>query len=246
MQIRILSNYDEMCREAANFITGYISQNPDALLCFPSGDTPTGIFKYLVEDSRAGKLNLENCTFVGLDEWEGLNGRNQGSGRHYMDEHLFVPLGIKPERIHFFDGSAVSLEQECSRINDFIRDSGPIDLMMVGLGLNGHVGLNEPGVDFSSYAHVSDLAPLTIESAKKYFREETPLSRGITLGTAHLLEARVAVIIASGTKKATVIAKALEGEVSNEVPASIIQRHPAAHIFLDGEAAAFLSGRQEG
>ena len=241
MEIRIQSSYDEMSREAASFITGYIRQNPAALLCLTSGNTPTGILKYLVEDSRAGKLNLKGCSFVGLDEWEGLNGSNQGSGRQYMDEHFFLPLEIEPQRIQFFDGAAANLEQECSRINDYIEEKGPIDLMMVGLGLNGHVGLNEPGVDFNTYAHVSDLAPETIEGAKAYFQEETPVSRGVTLGTAHFMEARVAVLIASGTKKAGIIAKVLEGEVSNEAPASIIQRHANAYVFLDQEAAAFLS-----
>lgn len=241
MQIRIQSNYDQMSREAANFIAEYIRQNPTALLCLTSGNTPTGILKYLVEDSRVGQLNLKQCSFVGLDEWEGLNGRNQGSGRQYMDEHFFLPLEIDAQKIQFFDGAAANLEEECSRINDYIKEKGPIDLMMVGLGLNGHVGLNEPGVDFNTYAHVAELAPETIEGAKAYFKEETPVRRGVTLGTAHFMEARVALLIASGAQKAGVIAKVLEGEVSNEVPASIIQRHPDAHVFLDLEAAAFLS-----
>lgn len=241
MQIRISSNYDEMSRAAANFIGEYIKQNPAALLCFPSGDTPTGIFKYLVEDTRAGKLDFKDCTFVGLDEWAGLDGSTPGSCRHYMDQHLFIPLGIDPAKIHFFDGAAADLQQECNRINEFIKEKGPIDLMMVGLGLNGHVGLNEPGVDFSLYAHLSELEAGTKDTAKKYFKEDVALAGGITLGPAHLAEARVSVIIASGSKKAGVLAKALEGEVSNDLPASIIQRHPDAYIFIDRDAAAFLS-----
>jgi len=241
MKLRISSNYEEMSRAAASFITEYVRENPAALLCFPSGDTPTGIFKSLLDDAHEGKVDFRDCIFVGLDEWVGLDAGNDGSCRQYMDQHLFLPLAIEAHKIHFFNGAADDLHAECKRIDEFIKQRGPIDLMMVGLGLNGHVGLNEPGVDLSLYAHVSDLDPKTKHTAKKYFKKETALTGGITLGPRHLLESKVAVIIASGAKKAEVLAKALEEEVTNALPASIIQRHPGAYIFVDRDAAAFLS-----
>ena len=245
MQFKIKSDYDEMCRAAADFITVYIRKNPAALLCFPSGDTPTGVFKLLADHARTGELDLKDCTFVGLDEWVGLDGSNEGSCRHYMDRHLFLPLGIEPDRIHFFNGAAADLERECKRINAFINEYGPVDLMMVGLGVNGHVGLNEPGVDFSLYANVSALDPKTKETARKYFKEEVSLTGGITLGPRHFLESKVAVMIASGAKKAEVLVKVLKEEVTNAVPASIIQRHHDAYIFIDSAAAALLSANDQ-
>lgn len=241
MNLNIHSNYQEMCRAAANFTAEYIRKNPAALLCLPSGDTPTGIFKFLVDDAREGKLDFKDCSFVGLDEWVGMDGSHEGSCRHYMDQHLFLPLGIEPGKIHFFNGAAADINLECIRINEFIAQKGPIDVIMVGLGLNGHVGLNEPGVDFGLYAHVSALDQKTKHIARKYFKEEVQLTSGITLGPRHLLESRVAILIASGTKKAEIVVQALEQEVSKDIPASIFQQHANAWVFIDQDAAALLS-----
>ncbi len=245
MKLDVKPNYDEMCRTAANLIISYVKKKPSALLCFPSGDTPTGIFSYLLDDVNKGNVDFKDCSFVGLDEWVGLNGSHEGSCRHYMDQHLFFPLNIHPDQIHFFDGAALNIENECKRIDAFIRESGRIDLMMVGLGLNGHVGLNEPGVDFQIYSHASPLAQKTKDSAQKYFKEAVLLTDGITLGPRHLQEAEVAVLVASGISKAEIIVKALEEEVSNSIPASIFQNHPNAYVFLDREAATRLSGKTD-
>ena len=240
MNIKVYRNYDEMSRAAADLVADYVRKQPAALLCLPSGDTPTRMFEFLKQDVMEGKVNFRDCSFVGLDEWAGMDETDEGSCRHYMDQHLFEPLAIETDRVHFFNGTNSDLQQECHRINEFINEKGPIDLMMVGLGLNGHVGLNEPGVDFKLYSHISDLDEKTTRTAQKYFKEKTHLTRGITLGPRHFLESKVAVLIASGARKAEIVAQSLEGKVSNEVPASIIQRHPGAYVFLDGDAAGLL------
>lgn len=241
MKIQIHSDYNDMCRAAANFVADYIRKKPASLLCFPSGDTPTGILRNLVEGIKKSELDISNCEFVGLDEWAGLNGRDEGSCRHYMDEHFFRPLDIIENRIHFFDGAAANLEEECRRIDQLVKEKKGIDLMMVGLGMNGHVGLNEPGVDFNLYAHLSELAEDTKEVAKKYFRKAVPLTYGITLGPRHLLEAKVAVLIASGSGKADAVVRAIEGNVTSDLPASIFQKHQNAYVYLDRNAASLLS-----
>lgn len=244
MNIKVNANYEEMSRAVADFIVEYVRNNSGALLCFPSGDTPTVIFRFLVQDAKQGIVDFSNCFFIGLDEWVGLNGDDEGSCRHYMDEHLLMPLNIKADKIYFFDGAAANIEGECNRINEFIGQKGPLDLMMVGLGMNGHVGLNEPGVNFSLHAHISELQDNTKTVAKKYFQKEVPLSQGITLGPKDLLESKIAILIASGSKKASVVARALEGEINEDTPASIFQRHPNAYIFLDSEAAGLLSNQE--
>jgi glucosamine-6-phosphate isomerase len=241
MNIVVQPSYESMSRAAADFTADYVRKNPRALLCVTSGDTPTGMYKYLVEDAREGKVNFNECTFVGLDEWEGLDGSFEGSCRHYLDQHLFLPLDVKADKILCFDGSAQHLDEECRRIDEYISERGPIDLMLVGLGLNGHIGLNEPGVDFNQYSHVSELASITKNTATKYFKQEVSLTGGITLGLRHLLDANIAVIIASGSQKAKVVASALEGQITNEIPASIIQKHRNGYVFLDRHAAALLS-----
>ena len=249
MKIKVYRNHDEMSRAAADLIADYVRKEPAALLCLPSGDTPTQIFEFLKQDVVEGKVHFNDCSFVGLDEWAGMSESDESSCRHYMDQNLFKPLAVEPNRVHFFNGASPDLDQECRRINEFIRDRGPIDLMMVGLGLNGHVGLNEPGVNFEWYSHISNLDEKTKSTAQKYFKEETYLTCGITLGPRHLLESKVAVLIASGAKKAEIVAQALEGKIDNEVPASIIQRHPNAYVFLDGDAAGSLKAntpRNEG
>jgi 6-phosphogluconolactonase/glucosamine-6-phosphate isomerase/deaminase len=160
-----------------------------------------------------------------------------------MDQHFFFPLKIQNDKIHFFDGASQDLVAECKRIDNFISEKGHIDLVMVGLGLNGHIGLNEPGVDFDLYSHFSPLDEKTKEVAQKYFTDKVLLTKGITLGPRHLLEAEVAILIASGINKAEIIKKALEQEVSNSVPASILQNHRDAYVFLDQNAASLLSNK---
>lgn len=240
MKVLIYNNFDEMSQAVADLIAGQVRHKPDSFLCFPSGQSPTGILKYMVQLAREGTLDFSSCNFAGLDEWVGMDGKNEGSCRHYMDENLFLPLGIRQEKILFFDALAGDLDRECKRMDSLIREKGPIDIMMVGVGMNGHIGLNEPGVDMDLYAHHTVLDPLTVQVAQKYFKKETALQKGITLGLRHFREAGKPILIAAGDKKAPIIARALEGSVSNEVPASIMQTLPEGLVFLDQEAASDL------
>jgi len=240
MKIMIQNSFDDMSRAVAEYIGEYVKQKPDALLCFPSGESPTGVLRYLVEATRAGQVDVSQCTFVGLDEWVGLDEKNEGSCRYYLQQNLFGPLGITPEKALVFNGKAPDLDQECRRVNDFIQQHGPLDIMLVGIGMNGHIGLNEPGVSFDLYAHHAPLAEVTVTVGQKYFKEPTALTKGITLGLKHFQEARVPVLIAAGAKKASIVAQALEGEITNQVPASILQTIPDALVYLDRAAAAEL------
>lgn len=240
MNIIIRPDYDAMSAATADFITDYVQQHPQALLCFPSGETPTGTLHYLIDYARSGKVDFSRCRFVGLDEWVGLGREEEGSCQHYMYAHFFDPLAIRPEQIIFFNARANDLDQECRRVNDWLNDNGPIDVMLVGVGMNGHIGLNEPGISFDLYAHHASLDPVTKTVGQKYFTKQIQLEEGITLGIKHLREAGIAILFASGAKKAEVIAKAVEGEVTNQLPASIMQTHPNGYLFLDQEAASQL------
>jgi glucosamine-6-phosphate isomerase len=230
-----------MSRAAADFVTDYVNNKPEALLCIPSGESATGMLKYLADYASEGRVDFNKCFFVGLDEWVGMNEEDEGSCTNYMYSNVFNPLKIKPERIIFFNAIEEDLDAECERVDSFIKDHGGLDIMMVGIGMNGHIGLNEPGVDFDLYSHRSQLDTVTKTVGQKYFKQETELREGITLGPKHFLEAKVAVLIASGLKKAAIISKALEGEITNQLPASIIQMHHHAFVFLDREAASQLS-----
>lgn len=241
MQFKIYKTYDELSRSTADFICDYVNQKPDAVLSLPSGESPTGTFGYLVEYARTGKVDFSRCTFIGLDEWVGMDENDEGSCRHYMNTHLFTPLGLDPAKILFFNARAHNLEEECNRVDRFIQQHGPLDIMLVGIGMNGHIGLNEPGVAFDLYSHRTALDSVTKAVGQKYFKQETTLQEGITLGLRHLQEARVAILLAAGAHKAAIVAKALEGEVTNQVPASILQILTNSFVFLDQEAASGLS-----
>jgi len=243
MKISIYSDFDGMSKAVADLIAEEIRRKPSALLCLPSGESPTGIFRYLARYASEGTVNFRDARFVGLDEWVGMDGRHEGSCRHYMDAHLFGPLAIRPEQIRFFDALSPDLDEECKKMDDHISRQGPIDIMMVGLGLNGHIGLNEPGADPGSYSHHSPLDPLTVQVAQKYFQQETPLREGITLGLQHFREAAIPILIAGGHKKAAIVARVLEGEITEQVPASIIRSLVAGKVFLDREAASQLAGQ---
>jgi glucosamine-6-phosphate deaminase len=240
MKIRTYAGYNEMCRAAAEMIVNQVKLKPDSLLCLTSGDTPAGIYKLLVQYAKEGRVDFSECYFVGLDEWVGMDKNDAGSCTNFLYKTFFTPAKIKAAKMMIFDAKAVNLDASCTAMNNFIKEKGPLAIMLVGVGMNGHVGLNEPGVDFNSYAHHSPLDPLTVSIGQKYFAQKTQLTEGITLGLKHLQEAKIPMLLASGTKKADIIAKALQGEVTNTVPASIFQTLPSAYVMLDEDAASEL------
>ena len=240
MKIKIYTDADEMSKAAADLVLTQLKKKPDSMICFPSGESPTGMLNYLVQYAKEGTVDLDQCHFVGLDEWVGMDETDEGSCKHYLYSNFFSHLALDPDRITMFNAKATDLQAECERIDQVISNHGGLDIMMVGIGMNGHLGLNEPGTPFDLYAHTSELDPVTVEIGQKYFSKATPLTRGITLGLRHLQEAKQAVLIASGTKKAATIHEALQGLVSTEVPASILQRISQACVLLDKDAASEL------
>jgi len=230
-----------MSRAAADLVIGQVKGKPGSLICFPSGESPAGMFKYLVEDVQAGRVDLSKCYFVGLDEWVGLGKDDDGSCTKFLYEHFFIPLQVDMTRVKFFDAKAANLDAACRDMDTFIKLHGPLDMMIVGIGMNGHIGLNEPGTDFNLYSHHAPLAQVTVEVGQKYFKQQTKLTEGITLGLKHLQEAKTAVLLAAGAKKAGIIKQALDGDISQHVPASIFQTLPSSVVLLDEGAASGLS-----
>jgi glucosamine-6-phosphate deaminase len=240
MKVLVFKDYDQMSRAAADLIVTQVTRKPGSLLCFPSGGSPVGIFKCLIADSKENKVDFSECYFVGLDEWVGMGENDEGSCTNFLMENFFTPMQIKPDKLYFFDARAQDLDAACTEMDNFIKEKGPIDIMLVGVGMNGHIGLNEPGSDFDLYSNHTPLAPVTVSVAQKYFKNETQLREGITLGLKHLEEANTAILIAAGIKKSEIIADALQGDVTEQLPASIFQAHPSAYVLLDEDAASKL------
>ncbi|MEZ4904887.1 MAG: glucosamine-6-phosphate deaminase [Spirosomataceae bacterium] len=234
MNYQVFPDYEALSEHAAQFILAYIRQKPNATICVASGETPLLTFQKIVQ--KAQPHDFDQVTFVALDEWVGIVPNNAGSCRSYIDAPLIQPLGISPERVSFFDGLAEDLEAECSRVNAFIASKGGLDIIMVGIGMNGHLGLNEPGTSFDTYAHVSDLEEVTAAVGQKYFESATPLTQGITVGLKHFLEAKIAIVLANGEKKREIIRRVMEESVSERLPASALKLHTNSHLWVDSTA----------
>ena len=240
MTIQNFSDHDALSQHTAEHIATLINQKPDALLCLASGDTPIETYRRFVALSLAGRVDVSRCTFVGLDEWVGFGPDDAGSCSYYVYRDLFRPLGLRSEQVHTFNAKAADLAAECARIDALIDSRGGLDLLLVGMGMNGHVALNEPGTPFTNGCHVVELAESTKTVGQKYFDQETVLTQGITLGLRHLTGARDVILLVSGAKKAPMLKTALTGPVTEQVPASIVQTQPNARVWVDEGAGSLV------
>ena len=240
MAIKIYQDYERLSQEAADEIIHTIKQKPDAVLCLATGDTPRLTYEILVQKANTEKVDFSKVSFVALDEWVGIPPENAGSCFFFLNNNVFKPLGVKAEQTYLFDALSEDLPSECAKMDSVIDQRGGIDLMLVGVGMNAHVGFNEPGVREDLKTHVVELDATTQTVGQKYFSQTAKLKHGITLGLVHFLNSRKALMLASGRKKAEVMRRALEGPISTDVPASIIKKHQRGIVMLDEEAASSL------
>jgi glucosamine-6-phosphate deaminase len=240
VNIIVLKDYEEMSQKATERIIQAVNTKPDSLLCFPGGDTPKEIFRLLVQAVVNNRVDFSQSTFVGLDEWEGLGREDEGSCAHFLYNQFYIPAGIQQSQVHTFNAKADDLQVECEKMDAVIMKHGGLDLILLGIGVNGHLGFNEPGVSFDSFSHVSELDPVTNKVGQKYFKEQRVLSKGITLGIKHILNANIALLIANGMKKSDAVFEMIKGPVVNTMPASILQLHSNSHLFLDLEAYSIV------
>jgi glucosamine-6-phosphate isomerase len=231
MELNIYKDYDTLSQRVADDMIELVRRKPTAAFCLASGDTPRLPYKMLIQKAAEQEIDFTRCTFIGLDEWVGIPPQNEGSCHYFLQKLIFEPLCIAEGQIHLFDGLSKDLASECRRLDKVVSEQGGIDLMVVGIGMNGHIGFNEPGISVDHYAHVVDLDEGTRTVGQKYFSQKTTLTKGITMGLSHLLAAR---------KKADVIKKALEEDITIDLPASIIRKHSNGIVMLDEEAASAL------
>ena len=232
MNLRILSDYSTLSRAAADLIVAYLKAKPKSTLCLASGHSPKGVFECLINDVASKRLNLDECTFISLDEWLGVPASQPGSCRDMMDKDFFKPLDIHPSRIVFFNGITADPDREVAVMNEVIDRAG-LDIMLVGVGTNGHIAMNEPGTSFTITAHVSTLAEETKMVGQKYFERNTALSKGLTLGLAHFRAARLPILIASGQSKQGIMKRVLTSSPDERIPASVVHLIPDAYVMVD-------------
>ena len=236
----IYNNYTELSVKTAEQISKIISEKPDALLCFPAGETSVGTFKHLIELNQKGVISFKKCKIVGLDEWANIGVMKSENCFSFLKKHLFDHIDYSEENLCFFDGESSDLKHECVKTDDFIKKNGPIDMMLLGAGMNGHLGLNEPGSSYDLHSHIVILDETTKIVGQKYFSAKVNLLKGVTLGLKDIMEAKTVILQLNGNRKAEVVKRLIESEVSPGFPASVIKSHLNSFLLLDKEAAKYL------
>lgn len=237
MKIYCGEDYKEMSRKAANIISAQIILKPDCVLGLATGSTPIGIYEQLIDWYKKGDLDFTNVTSVNLDEYKGLSGDNDQSYRYFMNTNFFDHINIDKSKTFVPNGLEEDSQKACADYNDVINSVGGIDLQLLGLGHNGHIGFNEPGEAFEKETHCIDLAESTIEANKRFFEKEEDVPRqAYTMGIKSIMQAKKILVIVSGEGKADIVARAFTGPVTPEVPASVLQLHN--DVTLVGDKAA--------
>ncbi len=241
MQTIVCKGYEAMSHKAAAEVCAAISKTPDALVSFPGGDTPLGMLQAFVQRVNRGECDIHRANFVMLDEWVTLDESDEGSCARFLQANLFSPLRQNFANVFLLNGKAADINAELQAHDAFIRRFGGLTVSVLGLGMNGHIGFNEEGVDFALRSHKIALSGTTKQVMAKYFGGKSlPLEYGITQGIAQIMEAKTVIVIANGKKKADIVRRAVLGEVSSALPASILQKHPNCLYILDEGAASAL------
>ena len=237
MKIYKTKNYDEMSKKAAHIIASQVILNPDCVLGLATGSTPIGTYKNLIEWYNNGDLDFSQITSCNLDEYRGLSGDHDQSYRYFMNHNLFDHVNIRKECTYVPDGLEADSDKAASDYDKIIADQGGIDLQLLGLGHNGHIGFNEPADEFPKGTHVADLAESTIQANKRFFASEADVPRqAYTMGIGTIMSAKKILVVVSGEDKAEILNKVINGPITPQVPASILQLHPDVTIVAD-EAA---------
>ena len=234
-------DYEELSRRAANIISAQIIMKPDCVLGLATGGSPVGTYKELIKRYEMGDLDFGQVTSVNLDEYKGLSPENDQSYRYFMNVNLFDHVNIDKSRTYVPDGLEPDAAKACADYNAIIDAVGGIDLQLLGLGHNGHIGFNEPADAFTLETNCVDLQASTIEANKRFFASEADVPRqAYTMGIGNIMQAKKIVVVVSGKDKAEILRKVVCGPITPQVPASVLQLHPDCTIVADEAALSLL------
>ncbi len=240
MKVKRFENVDNLVNRTVEEVKRILSEKPDAVFCFACGETPRPVMGKLIKMNREGEIDFSRARFVGLDEWIGVGRQTIGSCKQMLYDDFFTPLGLREDQITLFNGLSNDLQAEIRKINSLISDLG-IDFILLGVGMNGHIGLNEPGCDTALEAHIVDLSEMTIKVMTKYFNKEMNLTKGISLGFAQLLRAKNIYLIATGKRKAIIVEKIINSSPTNVLPATLLKDSLyESNFYVDLEAGFFI------
>ena len=230
-------DYYDVSRKAANIMSAQIIMKPNAVLGLATGSTPVGMYKQLIEWYKKGDLDFSQITSVNLDEYKGLPRDNDQSYYYFMNHNLFDHINIDKANTHVPNGMEPDAAKECANYEELIKSLGGVDLQLLGLGHNGHIGFNEPAEEFDKVTHCVDLQESTIEANKRFFESADDVPRqAYTMGIGTIMSAKKIVVVVSGEDKADIVKRAFSGPVTPSVPASILQMHPDVTVICDAAA----------
>ncbi len=241
MRIIVTRNYKEMSKRAADIIASQVRIDKHAIIGLATGSTPIGAYKELIRQHREEGLDFSNVDTFNLDEYLGLDSSHPQSYRYFMDENLLKHININRNRTHVPNGMTKNPQKECREYDFMIEGIGGIDLQLLGMGNNGHIGFNEPNTCFVAQTNVVDLTESTIRANARFFSsaDEVP-RRAMTMGFRTIMQAKRVIFVVSGKAKAAMVRRALQGPVTPQVPASILQLHQDLIVVLDKDAASLL------
>jgi glucosamine-6-phosphate deaminase len=222
---------------AADVVELTLTARPAAVLALPTGRTPIPLYEELVARYRARRIDFSRALVFNLDEWVGVAPDDAGSFTRFMDEHFFSKVTVPVPNRFIQNGNAPDLEAECRRYEELIREAGGLDLVVLGLGHNGHIGFNEPGTPFDSRTHIVQVTPETRRANAYAFSGREPPSLGLSMGIGTILNAREVLLLVTGADKAGILARALGGPIDESMPATALRGHPALHVIADRSAA---------
>lgn len=232
-----------MSRKAAGIVSAQVIIKPSCVLGLATGSTPQGLYRQLVQWYREGDLDFSEVSTVNLDEYQGLDRHNPQSYYAYMQQNLFADINIDANNVHLPDGLAADAAAECARYDEIIRSLGGIDLQVLGIGQNGHIGFNEPGEAFEKETHRVALTENTIQANARFFENPAQVPRyAFSMGIQSIMQARCIVLVASGDNKADALYRAFYGPITPAMPASILQLHNNVTLVADHEALRLFSG----
>ena len=242
MRIYKAKDYEDMSRKAANIISAQVILKPDCVLGLATGSTPIGLYKQLVEWFEKGDLDFSEVQTVNLDEYKGLNRENDQSYYYFMHDNLFNHINIPEENTHLPNGMEMDSEKECARYTKLIQSMGGVDLQLLGIGHNGHIGFNEPSESFDKDVHCVNLTQSTIEANKRFFASADDVPKqAYTMGIKTIMQAKKILIVATGEGKADIVRDAFCGPIKPQVPASVLQLHDDVTLVADEAALSKVS-----
>ncbi|HNV05114.1 MAG TPA: glucosamine-6-phosphate deaminase [Petrotogaceae bacterium] len=238
MKILVCKDYEELSRKSAEIIVSQVNQKKDSVLGLATGGTPVGMYQELVKSYREGKVDFGKVITFNLDEYYGVDPKNVNSYHYYMNTNFFDHVNIDRKNINIPNGMSKDIEKECREYDEKIQSLGGIDLQILGVGLNGHIGFNEPARELMSTTHITDLTKETINANARFFEDISQVpTKAITVGMATILRSKKIVVLINGKNKSKIFEKITGKKITTQIPATLLQLHPDVTIVVDEQAA---------